>query len=511
MINWLQFDANQPLLFTRPSFWIFFVVVFAVFCLIHKKLKWRSVWLLVASLFFYYKSSGFYFILLILSVLANYGFGRAIAANRNAGKRWLAVAVVFNLAWLVYYKYVYLFAGWFTQLTGVSVSVHDWLGDSLQAIVSGHPQVSDIVLPVGISFFTFQAISYVTDIYRRKIEPLTSIFDFGFYLTFFPQLVAGPIVRAADFVPQINRPFFIYREEFGQGLFFIINGLVKKIIVADYISVNFVDRIFDSPTLYSGFENLLGVYGYAIQIYCDFSGYTDIAIGCARIMGIRLMQNFDRPYTARSIAEFWRRWHISLSSWFKDYLYFPLGGSRCAKWKAYRNLMIVFLVSGLWHGADWTFVIWGVLHGAFQVVGKMTRKGRDSLYDKLHINREGKLYAWGQRIVTFILVDFAWLFFRANNVHDLGVLLKRLFTTWAVAPSAVFGALEISVLTAIIIVFAILIMNQFDHAINHYDVPDGSGALVKRATFVYLLWAIVFSWMILLQGGGASTFIYFQF
>ena len=215
MSNWFQFDANQPLLFTRPSFWGFFVVVFAVFCLVHKQLRWRSIWLLLASIFFYYKSSGFYFILLIVSVLANYAFGRKIGASAaNPRKHWLAVAVVFNLAWLVYYKYVYLFAGWFTQLTGVSVSVHDWLGDSLQAIVSGQPQVSDRVLPVGLSFFTFQAISYVTDIYRRKIEPLTSVFDFGFYLTFFPQLVAGPIVRAADFVPQISRPFFIYREEF---------------------------------------------------------------------------------------------------------------------------------------------------------------------------------------------------------------------------------------------------------------------------------------------------------
>ena len=318
MNNWFQFDANQPLLFTRPSFWIFFVVVFAVFCLICNKLKWRSVWLLAASLFFYYKSSGFYFILLILSVLANFGFGRAIAANRSSGKRWLAAAVVFNLMWLIYYKYVYLFAGWFTQLTGIGIDVHDWLGDSLKALVSGHPQVSDIVLPVGISFFTFQAISYVTDIYRKKIEPLTNIFDFGFYLTFFPQLVAGPIVRASDFVPQISKPFFLYREEFGQGLFFILNGLVKKIIVADYISVNFVDRVFDSPTLYSGFENLLGVYGYAIQIYCDFSGYTDIAIGIALWMGFHLSVNFNSPYKADCPTDFWRRWHISLSSWLRD-------------------------------------------------------------------------------------------------------------------------------------------------------------------------------------------------
>lgn len=495
MINWLQFDANQPLLFTRPSFWIFFVVVFAVFCLIHKKLKWRSVWLLFASLFFYYKSSGFYFILLILSVLANYGFGRAIAANRTAGKRWLAVAVVFNLAWLVYYKYVYLFAGWFTQLTGVSVSVHDWLGDSLQAIVSGHPQVSDIVLPVGISFFTFQAISYVTDIYRRKIEPLTSIFDFGFYLTFFPQLVAGPIVRAADFVPQISRPFFIYREEFGQGLFFIINGLVKKIIVADYISVNFVDRVFDSPTLYSGFENLLGVYGYAIQIYCDFSGYTDIAIGIALWLGFRLSVNFNSPYKADCPTDFWRRWHISLSSWLRDYLYIPLGGNRKGRVRTYVNLFLVMLIGGLWHGANLKFVIWGALHGLYLVVDKLFK----SIFGTNSRLRPLKIF------LTFNVVAFTWIVFRADSLATAHDILNQIFTAFNANHIGEYLAAYWQIIAVMVAAYVI-----------HW-LPNGLKNWYRGQFAIMPMWlqlaVTVVAVFVLVQfsQSGLQPFIYFQF
>ena len=210
MMDWLKFDISNPLLFTRPSFWVFFIIVFAVFCLIHSRLRWRSVWLFAVSLFFYYKSSGFFVILLIISVLSNFYFAKKIGKSHdNSKKHWLAGAIAFNLIWLVYYKYTYLFVGWFSQLTGINVNVHDWLGDSLKSLFTHNFSASDIVLPVGISFFTFQAISYVVDIYRAKIQPLTNVFDFGFYLTFFPQLVAGPIVRAADFVPQISKKFFL--------------------------------------------------------------------------------------------------------------------------------------------------------------------------------------------------------------------------------------------------------------------------------------------------------------
>lgn len=419
-MNWFQFDANQPLLFTRPSFWIFFVFAYAIFCLIHKKNRWRNIWLFTVSIFFYYKSSGFYFMLLLLSVAANYCFGKLISTKNNHSKKWLAVAILFNILWLVYYKYTYLFVGWISQLTGISIDVHDWLGDSIKSIFSGDCRFSDIILPVGISFYTFQAISYVVDIYRNKIKPLENIFDFGFYLTFFPQLVAGPIVRASDFVPQISKPFFLYKEEFGQGLFFIINGLAKKIIVADYISVNFVERIFDNPLAYSGFENLMGVYGYAIQIYCDFSGYTDIAIGLAMWMGFHLNINFRSPYKADCPTDFWRRWHISLSSWLRDYLYIPLGGNRKGKVRTYVNLFLVMTIGGLWHGANIKFVIWGMLHGIYLIIDKIFT----SLFGKF-----GKLKAL-RTLITFNIVAFTWIAFRADSMNDAISIINQIFTNF---------------------------------------------------------------------------------
>ena len=330
-------------------------------------------------------------------------------------------------------------------------------------------------------------------------------------MTFFPQLVAGPIERPGNLMPQLKEMRNPDHSDIVKGSRKMLMGFFKKIVVADLAAV-YVNKIYNDPANAPALGILIATVLFAVQIYCDFSGYTDIAIGCARIMGIRLMQNFDRPYTARSIAEFWRRWHISLSSWFKDYLYFPLGGSRCPKvWMNYRNLMIVFLVSGLWHGANWTFVIWGFLHGAYQIIGKLTKKRREALCDKLGVNRDGAAYAWFERIVTFILVDFAWIFFRANSTADMGILLRRLFTAWDMPLGDVFSHMGMTVVGALTVIFAILIMNQLDRLVNHYDVPDGSGAVVRRGTFVYMIWAILFAWMILLQSGSAGTFIYFQF
>jgi D-alanyl-lipoteichoic acid acyltransferase DltB (MBOAT superfamily) len=250
---------------------------------------------------------------------------------------------------------------------------------------------------------------------------------------------------------------------------------------------------------------------FTVQIYCDFSGYSDIAIGTAKMLGIDLMTNFRSPYFAQSIKEFWSRWHISLSTWFRDYVYIPLGGNRVGKVRQAFNLILTFLVSGLWHGANWTFVIWGFLHGAYQIIGKLTKSRREALCDKLGVNRDGAAYAWFERTVTFILVDFAWIFFRANSTADMGILLRRLFTAWDMPLGDVFSHMGMTLVGALTVIFAILIMNQLDRLVNHYDVPDGSGAVVRRGTFVYLIWAILFAWMILLESGSAGTFIYFQF
>lgn len=496
MMDWLKYDISNPLLFTRPSFWLFFIIVFAVFCLIHNNLRWRSVWLFVVSLFFYYKSSGFYFILLIISVIANFIFGRKIANSLGrTQKNWLTGAIVFNLIWLVYYKYTYLFVGWFSHLTGINITVHDWLGDSISSIFSANYQASDIILPVGISFFTFQAISYVVDVYRVKIQSLTNIFDFGFYLTFFPQLVAGPIVRAADFVPQISKKFFLYREEFGQGLFFIINGLVKKIVVADYISVNFVDRIFESPQAYSGFENLMGVYGYAIQIYCDFSGYTDIAIGLALWLGFHLSINFNSPYRAQNLTDFWHRWHISLSSWLRDYLYIPLGGNRKGKIRTYVNLFLVMLIGGLWHGANLKFVLWGALHGIYLII--------DKLFKPIFHNPDK--FKIIKIFLTFNIVAFTWIVFRADSLTDAQLIIKQIFTDFKFAYIGEY-------INAYWQIFAVMIVAYIFHWLPQNIKNWYRGQFLIMPMWMQIAVTVVVIFVLVqFSISGLQPFIYFQF
>ncbi len=494
-MSWLQYNPEQPLLFTRPAFWIFFLAVFAVFCLIYNRLRLRSVWLFAVSIFFYYKSSGLYFILLIVATLTNFWFGKKIASKGESGKRWLATAVVFNLMWLFYYKYTYLITGWISQLTGIDISVRDWLGDSIASIFTGKFNASDIILPVGISFYTFQAISYVADVYRGKIRPLANIFDFGFYLTFFPQLVAGPIVRASDFIPQIGKPFFLYKEEFGQGLFFIINGLVKKIIVADYISVNFVDRIFDNPLNYSGFENLMGVYGYAIQIYCDFSGYTDIAIGLALWMGFHLNINFRSPYKARNVSDFWHRWHISLSTWLRDYLYIPLGGNRKGRLRTYINLFLVMLIGGLWHGANIKFVVWGALHGIYLII--------DKAFIQL-FGKNGKLPIL-KVFATFNIVAFTWIVFRADSMQSASDIISQIFTNFK-------GGYIFEYINAYWQILAVMAGAYIIHWLperfkNWYR---GQFAVIPMWLQIAVTVAVVFV-LVQFSTSGLQPFIYFQF
>ena len=483
--------------FNSWEFLVFYPITLLLYFLLPK--KWSRISLLFMSAIFYLAWNYKLIVLIMFTTAVSYFCARIIEKTEKKAVKKLCIVVtlIACLGVLFFFKYYNFIA--------------ETLGWAIAAAGGGtYDFTLNLVLPVGISFYTFQTLSYAIDVYRGTEKAERDFALYCLFVTFFPQLVAGPIERPGNLMPQLKEPHVFNREDASKGAKKMLMGFFKKIVVADIIA-KYVNTIYNDPENATALGIVIATMLFAVQIYCDFSGYTDIAIGCARIMGYRLMQNFDRPYTARSVTEFWRRWHISLSTWFKDYLYFPLGGSRCAKWKAYRNVMIVFLVSGLWHGANWTFVIWGFLHGAFQVVGKMTRAGRDKLYDKMHINRESDLYAWGQRIVTFILVDFAWLFFRANSMHDVGVLLKKLFTTWDIAPSATFSMMSVTLISALVVVFAILIMNQLDNAVNHYDVPDGSAAIAKRGTFLYMTWAVVFAWMILLQGGGASTFIYFQF
>lgn len=399
----LSYDASSPLIFSSGLF----LFLLAAFLLLYSRLRYaptaRIFYVILFSLYFYYKSSGLYFLLLILAATSDYWIARGIHRVRNhAGRRWLvALSVAVNLGMLGYFKYTNFFVEAANNLFG-----------------EGFLQFQNIFLPVGISFFVFQSLSYTIDIYRGQLQPLRNWPDYLFYLSFFPQLVAGPIVRARDFIPQIRRnPLVVTREMFGTGVALILIGLVKKAIISDYISLNFVDRVFDEPLLYSGFECLMGIYGYALQIYCDFSGYSDMAIGIALLLGFRFPKNFDAPYKAATITEFWRRWHISLSTWLRDYLYIPLGGNRKGKGRQLLNIAIVWLLTGLWHGASWNFVLWGVYYAALLLLEKtFLLKWLD------------KAPRFVGHVYTCFCFVMGWVLFAITDLGALGAYVGHMFS-----------------------------------------------------------------------------------
>ena len=353
------FDPNSPLLFTQSYFWVFFLLVFVVFSLVRNKILLRNAFLFFVSVFFYYKTSGWFTLILLFAIIFNYVDGFLIHKSKKDSGRmtWLIVGLLVNLLTLSYFKYAYFFADVIHNLFGIEMDVVNVFAIAGNKM-AGSPvfTIDRILLPVGISFYLFQCISYLMDIFRRRITPVTNILNFGFYVTFFPQLVAGPIVRANEFIPQLYKKFFLSRRQFGIAVFWIINGLAKKIILSDYIAVNFIDRVFDNPTMYTGFENLVALFGYSLQVYADFSGYTDIAIGVAMLMGFYLPKNFDSPYKATNPGEFWKRWHISLSKWLQDYLYIPLGGNRTASFGTYACIITISLIGMILSGSVWVTV-----------------------------------------------------------------------------------------------------------------------------------------------------------
>ncbi|MBC8111534.1 MAG: MBOAT family protein, partial [Verrucomicrobia bacterium] len=361
--NLFVFDPRSPLIFTNALFWFFFGFVLLVYQFIYPKNRLRNSFLLIFSIFFYYKSSGFYFVMLLITTLIDFVMGKLIFSTQNRVQKQLfvAVSVGINLLMLGYFKYAYFFSGLWNGVFESALQPVNYLAIWTNFFMGSSLDISKIILPVGISFYTFQSISYAIDIYREKLKPVQNFLDFAFFVSFFPQLVAGPIVRAIDFVPQISQPYRLSKAEFNHAIFLIINGLIKKILISDYISGNFVDRIFETPVNYSGFENLMAVYGYTIQIYCDFSGYTDIAIGVALLLGYRLTLNFNAPYTAISITDFWRRWHISLSTWLRDYLYIPLGGNRSISFFTY--FFVIACLFGILFAEGWQWIDAGILTG----------------------------------------------------------------------------------------------------------------------------------------------------
>ena len=435
------FNSESPLLFTQFYFWAFFAIVYAVFAIImevgtqtkdnrlkatngNTRLHLRNIFLMAVSWFFYYKTSGLFLLILLFVTLSDWLIAKRIYANRKKGKKaqfWLALSIGIDLGLLCYFKYAYFFTNVFNNLFGTEIAVFDifaYIGNGFSD--SGRFMVDRIILPVGISFYIFQVISYTVDVYRGHVKPVNNILDFGFYVSFFPQLVAGPIVRANEFIPQLYRPFRLSRRLFGLAVFWILNGLIKKIILSDYLAVNLIDRVFENPLLFSGFENLFALFAYSLQVYADFSGYTDIAIGIAMLMGFYLPQNFDSPYKARNPQEFWRRWHMSLSRWLKSYLYIPLGGNRKILGKEVKNKItagnfnsfITMLLGGLWHGASWNFVIWGALNGAGMIIYKVWAK----------IN-------WNIKILLItLLVSGLWL--AQSSLHTP---IWNMFFVWGIA------------------------------------------------------------------------------
>lgn len=407
------------MIFNSVDFLIFFPVVTLIYFIVPKKV--RYIWLLIASYFFYMCWNVKYVLLLLASTVITWFCGRLIYTVKKPvlKKAVLILCLCANLGILFLFKYFDFFlANCNRILSALQVRILE--------------KRFDVLLPVGISFYTFQALGYTIDVYRGKVEPEKNILRYALFVSFFPQLVAGPIERSESLLGQMRdlerKKLWNYENVTG-GLTLMVWGLFIKMVIADRAAL-LVNQVFDSYYLYGTVVLAVGAVGFAIQIYCDFMGYSTIAVGAARVMGFRLMENFETPYFSRSVSEFWRRWHISLSTWFRDYVYISLGGNRRSRLRKYFNMMVTMGVSGLWHGANWTYVIWGLLHGAYQVIGDMTGGLRTKLYDALHTKKESFSFRLAQTVSTFVLTDIAWIFFRASSVSHALRFCRRLVTKW---------------------------------------------------------------------------------
>lgn len=494
------YQGYAPILFSSGLFFFLFIGFLMIYIPLRKHTLARIIYVTLFSLYFYYKSSGWWFGLLVFTATSDFFIARAMkeTSSQLGRKLWVTLSLCVNLGMLGYFKYFNFLrevAEDLAHLIGYQVGNTSWQSLNYQPL--------DIFLPVGISFFTFQSISYVVDVYRGKITPIRRWIDYVFYVSFFPQLVAGPIVRARDFIPQIYKFPTVSRAEFGEGLFLVLCGLFKKTVISDYISMNFVDRVFDEPLLYTGVENLLGVYGYAMQIYCDFSGYSDMAIGIALLLGYRFNMNFDSPYQSATITEFWRRWHISLSSWLKDYLYISLGGNRKGKIRTYVNLLITMLLGGLWHGASVSFILWGALHGTALAVHKFLM-GRFGSFKAVGSEMKPWRRVLGV-LITFHLVCFGWILFRADSMQTVGEMLSQItnhfhpevFTQFVAGYRGVF----LLMMTGYILHF---MPKRSEYALQ--GVVTRCPLVVQAVILTVAIFVVV-----QFKSAGVQPFIYFQF
>lgn len=397
------------MLFNSIDFLVFFPIVLVIYFILPQKIKY--LWLLVTSYYFYMCWNAKYVLLILTSTVLTYGCGRLLELGKKK-KLIVALCFVINLGILFYFKYC-------NFAINILVKVFGCLGIVLN--ISN----LDIVLPVGISFYSFQALGYIIDVYRGDIAAEHNFFKYALFVSFFPQLVAGPIERSKDLLSQLSANHKFDWDNFREGLLLMLWGFFLKIVLADRIAI-FVDTVYGDCYTYGGYYLVVASVLFAFQIYCDFAGYSTIAMGAALILGIRLTDNFNAPYLATNVAGFWRRWHISLTMWFKDYLYIPLGGSRKGKICKYINKMIVFMASGLWHGANFSFIIWGGMNGAYQVIGEVLQPARAKISRILNLNRNSVGHKIASCMVTFVLVDISWVFFRASGVEEALEILKSI-------------------------------------------------------------------------------------
>lgn len=483
----LSYDPGNPLLFNTGLFLILFAILATAYHFLRNHRKTRMITIILFSLYFYYKSSAEYCFILLGVCVSDYVLGNLMSRFSPKGfaqKTIVTLNVVINVGMLVYFKYINL------------------LIDTFNSLSSSDFDALNIILPAGISFFTFRSISYIVDIYRGEMKTCENFLDYTFFLTFFPPLLAGPVVRAKDMLPQIREDKQVTKADVSEGLFLIMCGLVKKVIVADFISQNFVDRVFDNPALYSGFENLMAVYGFTIQLYCDFSGYSDMAIGIALLLGFRFKDNFRAPFKSQSPQEFWHRWHISLSTWLRDYLYIPLGGNRCSKSRQRFNNMATMVIGGLWHGASWMYVIWGAWHGALLVIQKELARA----FPKAAAVGNGKSWRTVLNVfLTFNLIALGFLFFRSTSMENVGIMTSQIFTDFhlSVAPQFIKGYMLIVLIAA-----GALILHLLPHKWSIY-------AQSVYHTLPMLLQAIILALVILLciqfKQSDIVPFIYLQY
>lgn len=491
------FNPESRLLFNSAFFLGFFLVFYIIYVVSAKHDYFRKWYLIAFSLYFYYLAGGDtidinlfglvqfplnYFILLVICAVVTHLLANKMyhTEKRSIQKFLLILIIVGNLLMLAFFKYTNFFI------------------QNLNALLHGDFALHNIILPIGISFFVFEAISYAVDLYRKEMKPADSLLDFCFYITFFPKLVAGPIIRAKDFLPQMKEKLHLTKQDAGAAIFLILIGLIKKAVISDYISINFVDRVFDAPMSYTAFENLMAVYGYTLQIYCDFSGYSDMAIGLSLLMGFRIPPNFLTPYKSQSVTEFWRRWHISLSSWLRDYLYISLGGNRKGKIRTYINLFLTMLIGGLWHGASWKFVIWGGLHGAILAVERFFKQ-----FIKVPDNRFTRIICI---LLTFHFVAFCWIFFRADSFEQAGNVISNIGTL-TFAPNEWLAVLEGYKNVFILVLIGYILHFLPEKLVNSIKAGFTNMPLLFKASFAGLVFWLIFA----TASSGPQPFIYFQF